>query len=73
MSVLNVEAFIIYVVGENVFVMRWRGKMTEPTEEFLEMLAKSASHQLAIDRIEKLEEAVRELTNRIERLEGSGE
>ena len=29
--------------------------MTEPTEEFLEMLAKSASHQLAIDRIEELE------------------
>ena len=47
--------------------------MTEPTEEFLEMLAKSASHQLAIDRIEELEEAVRELTNRIERLEGSDE
>ena len=47
--------------------------MTEPTEEFLEMLAKSASHQLAIDRIEELEEAVRELTNRIERLEGKDE
>ena len=43
--------------------------MNEPTEEFLEMLAKSASHQLLIDRIEKLEQRLIELENRLDEVE----
>ena len=65
---------MIYAIGlSGKTGLQKRGKMNEPTEEFLEMLSKSASHQLLIDRIEELEEAVRELTNRIERLEGKNE
>ena len=61
---------MIYEIGlSGKTGLQKRGKMNEPTEEFLEMLAKSASHQLAIDRIAELEEVVRELEARVERLE----